>query len=180
MTDGVKMNVVGIPEFSARLRALSMDMQQKVVRSGAMAAAVVFRNQARANAPTGRNTRGHSPGNLKKSVVAGRAKTRSKPGEEVYTVVVRAGKKKGNKSTAYYWRWVEAGHLVRTAGQKLKGGDKRRALERQRLKSAGAKFVPPSAFIQRAFQSKQSEAIAAFNKRIEARIQKAQKELNVR
>ena len=184
MTDGIKVNIVGLPEFSTRLRALSLDMQKKVVRSGDLAAAVVFRNAAKANAPISRiSKRGSSrPGTLKKWIFAGRSKTRSKPGLETYTVGARSGGKTTRKNviTAFYWRWVEQGHLVRGAGQKLKGGDKSRALQRERLRTSGAKFVPPNAFLRRAFQSKQSEAIAAFNKRIEARIQKAQKELNVR
>lgn len=185
MTDGIKINMVGIPEFSARLRAFSIDMQKKVIRSGAMAAAAVFRNAARNNTPVSKLSKrgGSTPGTLKKSIFAGRSKTRSKPGTETYTVGARGGAGKTtrkNAVTAYYWRWVEAGHLVRGAGKKLKGGDKSRALQRERLKTAGAKFVPPNAFLRRAFQSKQSEAINAFNKRIEARIQKAQKDLNVR
>lgn len=184
MKEGITVNVVGIPQFAARLRALSDDMQKKVIRSAEMAAAVIFRNSARINAPTSATSknRGASPGLLKKSIYAGRSKTRSKPGLETYTVGARKGKKTTRKNVvgAFYWRWVEGGHLVRGAGKRLKGGDRTRALQRERLKAAGAKFIPPVYFIRRAFQSNQSAALAAFNKRIEARIKKAQKDFNVR
>lgn len=183
MTDRLNAKIYGIPEFSARLRALSADMQRKVVRAGALAAATDFRNAAKANAPQSRVSRGrgHTPGQLKRAIVAGRAKNRSKPGIEAYTVVVRAGKaRRKNQSSAFYWRWVEAGHLVRGPGKKLQGGDKSRALQRQRLQASGAKYVPPNAFLLRAFRARQGQAVAAFNKRIEVRIQKATRDLNVR
>lgn len=183
MADGIKIELRGIPEFSARLRALSGDMQKRVVRSGAMAAAAIFRNEAKENAPRSKLNRrlaGHEPGTLKKAIFAGRSKSRSKPGTETYTVGARGRNKGKTAKGAYYWRWIEAGHLARGAGQKLKGGDNRRALERRRLRAAGAKFVPPVAYLRRAFQTKGDQALRAFNKRIEARLIKAQKDLNER
>lgn len=183
MNDGVTAKVVGLPEFSSRLRALGSDAQ-KIVRAGALAAGVVFRNDARQNAPSlklGSKRKDRVPGALRKSIYATRSKSKSKPGMEVIVVAARAGSKTTKKgvATAFYWRWVEDGHVARGPGGKLKGGNRLRAIQRSRLKSAG-KFVPGVAYLRRAFQGKQDQAITAFNKRIEARIAKAQKALNER
>lgn len=185
MSDSVTAKMVGLPEFSARLRALGQDMERKIVRAGALAAGVVFRNQARELAPTLKlNTRRKDrvPGALKKSIYATRSKSKSRPGLETIVVAGRTGKKGAKKqsASAFYWRFVEDGHLARGPGGKLKGGNRSRELQRSRLKASGAKFVPPVAYLRRAFQTKQDQAISAFNKRIEARIAKAQKALNER
>jgi HK97 gp10 family phage protein len=186
MADGVDVKFLGLPEFSTRLRALSFDMQRKIVRAGATAAGVIFRNAAIANAPTlkQRDTRKVNPrvaGTLKKSIYAARSKVKSKPGIEVIVIAARSGGKaaKSGKS-AFYWRFVEAGHLARGRGQKVKGGTRRAGLERARLKASGAKFVPPVEFLKRAFKDNQDAAVKAFNSRIAARITKAQRELNER
>jgi HK97 gp10 family phage protein len=186
MADGVEVKITGLPAFSVRLKELSADMQRKVIRAGSMAAANIFRKAAVANAPSlkkpdTRKKNPRVPGTLKKAIFAGRSKKRSTPGKEMIVVGVRSGGKaaKTNRD-AFYWRFVEDGHLVRHSGQKIKGGKKRAGLERTRLKAANATFVPAVKFMARAFKDNQDAAIAAFNKRLEARIQKAQRDLNVR
>jgi HK97 gp10 family phage protein len=185
MNDSMMLRMNGLPAFSARLRALGADMERKVVRAGALAAGVVFRNAARQNAPSlklGNKRKDRVPGALKRSIYATRSKSKSRPGLEAIVVAARAGTKTGKKgvATAFYWRWVEAGHLARGPGGKLKGGNRSRELQRARLKQSGGKFVPGVAFLGRAFSGRQEQAVAAFNKRIEARIAKAQKALNER
>lgn len=186
MADAVSAKMTGIPAFSTRLKALSGDMQRKVVRAGAMAGGVIFRKAAVALAPTLKkpDTRKKNPrvaGALKKSIYAARSKSLSKPGVEVVVVAARTGSKsaKSGKS-AFYWRFVEGGHIARGPGQKIKGGTRRAGLERARLKAGGARFIPGVGFLKRSFKDNQGAAIKAFNARIEARISKAQKELNVR
>jgi HK97 gp10 family phage protein len=184
--DSVDIRFTGIPAFSERLKELSGSMQRKVVRAGGMAGAKVFQKAAKANAPVlqKRDTRrvmARVPGALKKAIVAGRSKKQSKPGTEVTFIAVRTGGKNPNMSkSAFYWRFVEDGHLTRGKGQAIKGGKNRAGLERTRLKAAGAKFVPGRGYIARAFKDNQDAAIKAFNQRIEARIVKAQRDLNVR
>lgn len=186
MADGVEIRITGLPAFSARLKELSNDMQRKVVRAGATASAQVFRKAAVALAPVlkkpdTRKVNPRVPGALKRAIYAARSRTKSKPSAEVIVVGVRAGSKETKSAkTAFYWRFVESGHLVRGKGQKIKGGTKRAGLERRRLKAAGAKFIPGVQFLARAFKEKQEEAVKAFNLRIEARLVKARKALNVR
>jgi hypothetical protein len=100
---------------------------------------------------------------------------------ELIVVGVRNGKRyqKGKENRdAYYWRWVEAGHVARGPGSRLKGGDRSRALQRKRIKESGGRVVQGVWFMRRAFLANQHQALKAFNARIAARIAKAQKELN--
>lgn len=186
MDDGVEIRITGLPAFNQRLKELSADMQKKVVRAGATAAGQVFRKGAVALAPSLKNAFARKqnqriPGALKRAINASRSRKFSKPGTEVIVVGVRSGGKKSNAAkSAFYWRFVEAGHLTRGPGQKIKGGTKRAGLERKRLKASGARFVPGVHFMADAFKGNQDAAIKAFNLRIEARIQKAQRSLNVR
>lgn len=186
MADGPEIRITGLPAFSSRLKELSADMQRKVVRAGATAAGTVFRKAASANAPTlkkpdTRKKNPRIPGALKRAVYATRSRKLSKAGTEVIVVGVRSGGKESKSAkTAFYWRFVEDGHLVRGRGQKIKGGTKRAGLERKRLKAAGARFIPGRKFLARAFKSEQQASVKAFNLRIEARLKKAQRDLNVR
>jgi HK97 gp10 family phage protein len=184
MADGVSIKVTGLPEFKSRLQALGADMEKKIVRSGALAAGVIFKKAAIANAPVLKkpDTRKKYPrvaGTLKKAIYAVRSRSKSQPGKEVIVVAARSGGKGAKTSkNAFYWKWVEAGHLARGPGQKLKGGKNRVALERKRLTASGAKFVPGAFFLKRAFDSSGDAALKAFSSRIESRIEKANKELN--
>jgi HK97 gp10 family phage protein len=186
MADSVDIRVTGLPAFSERLKELSMSMQRKIVRAGGISAGKVFKKAAIANAPVlkardTRKIRARVPGALKKAIVAVRSKRLSKPGMEVIAIAALTGGKNPNMSkSAFYWRFVEDGHLTRGKGQAIKGGKKRAGLERTRLKAGGAKFVPGVHYIARAFKENQDAAIKAFNERIEARIVKAQRDLNVR
>lgn len=182
MADGVTVKFAGLPEFKSRLQALGYDMERRVIRSGALAAGSVFKKGAASKAPILKvPTRRRITGALKKGIYAGRSRTKSKPGLEVVVVGVRAGGKLSKSSRdPYYWRWVEDGHLARGPGQKIKGGKRRAALERSRLKASGAKFVPGFHFLRGAFAQNQASALRAFSSRIEARIQKANVELNTK
>lgn len=185
MADRIEVRLVGIPEFSARLQALGRE-QRLIVRAGAQAAGNVFKKAAQANAPVLKkpDTRKVNPrvaGALKRSIFAGRSRFLSKPGVEVVVVSARSGSKAAKSGkAAFYWRFVEGGHLARGRGAKIKGGTRRAGLERARLKASGAKFVPGVDYLKRAFNSNQDAAIRAFNERIEARIKRANKELNGR
>lgn len=182
MDDGVAVNVIGLPVFKERLRALGLDMERRVVRSGALAAGGVFRKAARPNAPVLKKpARGRIAGALRAGIYAGRSRSKSRAGLEVVVVGVRSGGNKAkNASDPYYWRWVEGGHLVRGPGQKIKGGKRRAALERSRLQASGAKSVPGVFFLRDAFRNNQQAAVRAFSSRIESRIQKANQELNTK
>lgn len=150
-----------IKPFSAELKALGSDLQRKVVRAGVAAAAQVFKKRAKAGAPM-------LTGRLKRAIFAARSRYRA-PGMEHYYVAVSSGKGQDKSTDAFYWRWVEKGHLA-TGTRKLKGGTRRRALQRSRW---AGKVVPAQPFMAPAFSGGQREALAAFEKRMTDRILKA-------
>lgn len=180
MADAISAKITGIPAFASRLRALSLDMQNKVVRSGALAAGTVFKKGAQANAPElKKQDKRRTRGALKKGIYAGRSRSKSRPGTEVIVVGVRSGKKAGKSGDPFYWRWQEDGWVPRAPGKRVKGGEKRKALERSRAK-AGGQFVPGRHYFQLSFTSNGQKALEAFNSRLSQRIAKANKELNGR
>lgn len=183
MADGITAKIIGLPEFQARLEALGADMETKIVRSGVLAAGTVFKKAAQANAPVLQTPDTHKKntriaGTLKKAIFSVRSRSQSSPGKEVVVVAVSGGAGAKADKDAFYWRWVEAGHLARGPGQKIKGGKNRASLERSRLKAGGSTFVPGVFFLKRAFDDNIDKAVAAFNDRIEARIEKANKDIN--
>jgi hypothetical protein len=182
MADDLGVKVYGLPEFAARLRALRNTDIRKVARSGAAAAATIFRRSVAANAPVLKkiDTRRKNPrvmGALKRAVIAARSSRKSGPGKEVYVVSFRV---RGGKNSAFYWRWVEGGHIVRGPGQRLKGGNRTRALQRARIKASGGSYVPGRWFVRQAFQGNQVQAADAVSKRLNERILQVEKELNGR
>jgi hypothetical protein len=89
---------------------------------------------------------------------------------ERYVVGARSGRKAGAKGRdAFYWRFLEGGWIPRGQGQRLRGGTRRRALERERLLKGGARRVAYP-FLAPAFASGQGAAVAAFYAKIEQRI----------
>lgn len=175
MPDGIALRF-NLPAFKAQLKALGVDLERKIVRSGVAAAAMVFRKQVIALAPVLKAPKkGRVPGLLKKAVYTKRSRD-SKNGLEHYFVGIRQGKaaqkRKGGSLDAFYWRWVEQGHLARGPGSGLKGGKRSRSLQRARLTASGAGSIPAYPFLRPAFNRGQREALDAFNARIQARIDK--------
>lgn len=167
MTISVRTNT---PDFARQLALVKSELQTKVVRQSMGAGAAIFRKAAESEAPKAKAAhRGAKkvivqPGNLRRSIYSFRMRTVA--GVVEYRISARKGSrakvsKKGGLLDAYYWPWVHEGHLVRGPGQKIRGGTRRATLERNRLKSGGAKMVPPNRFLKRAFDKNQKRAIDA-------------------
>ena len=169
--DVVGVRVFNLPEFSARLKALGDKVQRQIVRSGVAAALQVMKRAVKSNAPKGKT------GTLKRSLYVKRSKISSRPGLEYGIVrpytsskgkIKRGGARavaKALRQDAFYWRFVEAGHIARGPGNAIRGGTRRRRLTRERL--LGAKFVEGRWFIRDSFSQVKSAAISAFNARVE-------------
>ncbi|MFW1755458.1 HK97-gp10 family putative phage morphogenesis protein, partial [Acinetobacter wanghuae] len=85
------------------------------------------------------------------------SKTRQRGGKSFQT---------SNKD-AYYWTWVEFGHVVTT--KKIKGGLRAREKARIPLKAAG-QFVPARPFMRPALESNKTAAIEAVRVELAKRI----------
>lgn len=126
------MRMTGLNESVKALRLLPRELSGNrggPVRAGLMAAGVVIRDQARANAPIGKGT--PNPGNLREQIFLYRDRNPQAKGmTEHYVLSVRTGRRglmrlKVPGSTraltggdAYYWFWVEFG-TSRQPGQKF-------------------------------------------------------------
>ena len=172
--------VTNLPDFNRQLDQIALKLQRKVVRNAASAAAAVYRKMAAAEAPQSekRHTlaggRVVMPGYLKSNVFQYLGK--APKGSVVARVSVRSGRtartmKSGRVRDAYYWRWVHEGHLPRQPGGRIKGGQRKKAFERKRLRGAG-KWVPGNPFMTRAFSRAQKAALDRFNEQMDREFQK--------
>ncbi len=165
-----------LPEFSAALKTIREDMQQKAVATATRAAATVFLKTARQNAPRLQEPRkGRVAGMLARALYVSKSKRVRGQGAVRYFIAVRGGssrrvnRKSGTVTDAFYWRWQEAGWIPRGPGQKIRGGRRTQALTRSRLQG---KKIPGRWFIRDAFKSQQQAAIDAFYARLDAAIRR--------
>ena len=163
-----------LPDFKLQLARFSADFQRKTVKSALGAAATVYKKLAVAKAPVlnastpPRKKNPRIPGNLRKALYSTRSRSKSGVGVETYFVSFRRGLK-GEKLDAFYGRFLEVGWTPRGPGQKLRGGNRSRALQRARNLARGAKrYRYP--FLEPAFQQGGAAAIQAFTIRIAKRI----------
>lgn len=174
MADAVVVKV-NIPDFKRQLLALGQRMERNIVRRGLRAAGAVFRDEARRRAPVLREPRkGRVAGALKRAIqsAGSRRSTRGKPEQIVYVKATRAQTKRG--IDPFYWRFLEGGWVPRGPGQKIRGGRRRRKLERDRLIAGGAQVVSYP-FLKPAFEAVGSRALDAFTKAVEDGIAKESK-----
>lgn len=173
MPDGVEIKF-DLPPFKAALDALGDDMERKIVRAATRDAANVFLAKAIAFAPVLKSPRKNRfIGQLKRALYIFRSKDSTRGREHFVVGVHQGGKSKRGTVDAFYWRFVERGHLKRGRGQALRGGKRSRALQRNRLRASGSPFVPAIPFLAPAFATGKEAALKAFTDQIQAGLDKA-------
>jgi HK97 gp10 family phage protein len=177
MSNVTSVKVTGLRELNDALAKLADDVAIKYARGAVAAGAAVIRDAARENVPV-------RSGKIKRAIYSKWIREQSSRERQSFFVSVRRGKayksrqrvsKKGRKTTtkdldAYYWTWVEFGHIATGAGNKIKGGANRRANTRAKLKASGATFVPPRPFMRPAFEQNKFKAIEAIRSELSKRI----------
>lgn len=170
------VKVTGLAELNAALNRLADDVAIKHARGALAAGAALIRDEARKNAP-------QLTGKLKRAIYSMWMREMSTRERQTFFVSVRRGKKfQGRTSTsksgktrttadrdAYYWTWIEFGHVSAGPGGQLKGGTRRRERARSEKRAAG-KFVPPQPFLRPAFEAKKQEAVEAVKVELQKRI----------
>ncbi len=146
------VEVQGLKELGAALRALPDRVAKNVARGAVAATAAVIRDEAKSRAPvyTGQVSKGHPPaGTLKRAIITKQIPEKSGPLKQTYYVHVRTGKKyakqgkKGNLSQdAFYWWMVEFGTAKMSA----------------------------KPFMRPAFDAKKVAAVAAFERYLKTRL----------
>lgn len=149
-----------LPAFSRELAKMERRVRVKAVRKSVSAAARVFRRSVRQATPV-------ESGTLKRAIFSKRSRRSNRTNEIAY-VSVRSGakygrlRKSGKNRDAFYWPWVEKGHLARGPGSRISGGQRTKELKRSRLRSSGAKAVAPKPFLATGFRAGQGGAVAEF------------------
>lgn len=176
----MSMHWDGLAELKNRLAMLNEDVQRNVARAAVGAGAREIAKETRLRAPRAEaahwRAKGKkvSPGTLARAIAAGRLRSESQPGREVWHVFVRHGKKEQARGRdAYYAHWVEFGHyyVPRRGGKGGIGGSLR---QRRKLRSLpSALFVPGKPFMSPAFESKKEAAVQAMVDRLKQRLDKA-------
>lgn len=169
----------GLAEMKNRLAALSADVQRNVVRAAVGAGAREIVKEARLRAPRAEAAHWRAkgkkvpPGTLAKAIAAGRSRSESQPGREIWRVFVRHGKKEQARGLdAFYAGWVEFGHYYVPPGGK--GGVGGSLSQRRKLRTlSSARFVPGKPFMRSAFESKKAAAVQAMVDRLKQRLDQA-------
>lgn len=167
-----------LPDFRRQLKEVGQRVERRLTARAVRAAGKVFRTEARELAPVLKTpSRGRVAGALRRAVYMGRSKF-TKRGEVRFFVGVRAGKKvRGTARDPFYWRFLEGGWIPRGPGKALKGGNRSKALQRDRALKAGARKVAYP-FLQPAFERGKERALRAFVQTMEEGL--AQEVRNVR
>ncbi|MFK7089403.1 HK97-gp10 family putative phage morphogenesis protein [Chromobacterium violaceum] len=126
------VEIHGLERMMRHLDAVPRKLQRKILRRGLRKGAALVRDEAR------RRVRRRS-GLLAKSITVASSRGSGQRGAVAYKV--------GLRSRAWYGRYLEYGHVKRGRGEKIAGGERRRAATREVLKGAG-QFVPPYPFMR--------------------------------
>lgn len=168
-------DVPGFKELMDKMEQLPIRLEKSVMRGAIRAGSKIVADQARRNAPVLQTPD-------KRRVFGALAKSIRVMATGVKNSVVRGGVVAGGKTSvgrgknkeaadAFYAMWVEYGHLIRTAGQRLMGGTRSKQAQRASLAASGAASVPPHPFMRPAIDSKTQAAIDATAQYIRDRVE---------
>ena len=190
----VTITLTGFAELASGLRELPDKVSRTILSKAVSAGALVVQQEMVKNAEAIRDT-----GTLARSIYRKYIRELSGPETKVFFVAPRQGKqyqKMGKKKVskdAYYARWIERGHFTRppgthainrrgVSGKWLKGDivanrlprTKDRSTQLESMVAAGTiKWIPPNAFMRRAFDVKKEAAVDAMGQVLGAGIAKA-------
>ncbi|MEN9807761.1 MAG: hypothetical protein RL756_2281 [Pseudomonadota bacterium] len=170
-----------LPDFKRQLDRVGNELQTKSVRSamGGKGMAGVVRDAIKTAAGLPKSPKATAPrtGNLAAAAYQLRNRRTSTRGAERWLVGIRQGrkeitnKKTGKKRTlpdAFYARFLEFGWIPRGRGNRIRGGKRRKALERDRLSDKKVSYP----FFGNAFRGVQSRALDAFIRVMTREVQK--------
>ena len=102
------IELIGLEQVKREMRKLEPRLQKNILRGAVRKIAADVRNDARANAPV-------NSGNLKRNIIS---KSRRGARHTMRaSVMVRDDGKRGDSKNAFYWRFVEFGHVDRGGNQ---------------------------------------------------------------
>jgi HK97 gp10 family phage protein len=166
MVDTVTMRVDGAQELARALKAFGPKIAQNGLRAAVNAGATVVRKEVEARAPIGES------GTLKRAIFQKALRDLSGRDRAVFVVGLKRGKKyrnvkRGKKTVnqdAYYWTWVEFGHMV------VPRGGRGSIRSRRRVASSVGRRVQPRPFMRPAFEQSKYAALEAIKQKLRDRI----------
>lgn len=173
----------GLKELNAALQQLEQKVALQHLRGAVAAGARVIRDAAIENASKGSPS--IQSGTLRRAIYSRWMREMSTRQRMTFFVSVKRGPKNRPKQLkgkngkvknsanrdAFYWTWVEFGHLARTKKSgAVKGGKRRRDATRNSLKDQGAKFVAARPFMRPAYEANKRKAIEAIRDELTKRI----------
>lgn len=124
--DGIRLDVKGLPELQARLKALPAKLRARALRNALAAGARIVRDEAKRRAPVLRSavvSKGKTirkPGTLRDNIAVRTSKAARRAGNVGVFVNVRPAKRgqRGAKSPndPFYWRFVNFGTSKKPQG----------------------------------------------------------------
>lgn len=137
------VEIHGMQQLLSNLQQLPDGLRRKVLRRALRQGAAMVRDEAR------RIVRRKS-GALARGITVVSSRGNGQRGTVAFKV--------GLRRAVFYGRFLEFGHIARGPGQRLKGGERRRAAQRQAA-IAGGQFVPPYPFMRPAAATKLEAAL---------------------
>lgn len=142
------------------LEKLAAAAGEATLRGTGFAGAKVFLDEAKARVPV-------KTGTIKANLIIKRAEEKSSSAEkQTYLVTVRSGKQ-GNDGDAYYWKWVENGHMI--VGKKAKAAAWKNHRAAAKLEFGDSK-KGARPFIRPAYESVKDKAINAMQTKMAEKI----------
>ena len=153
--------------LSDKVKQLGEAVGQEAMRAAAFAGADVFRDEAVINAEKSKDT-----GVLQRNIIIKRLDEEASDRRQAYIVTVRSGKF-GTDGDAFYWRFVEDGHLIvrRNVASQITSITKRRK-EAKAAETAefGNSRVAAKPFMRPAYESKKEAAVEAMQAKLAEKV----------
>lgn len=156
----VEVQVEGLKELrEALLTTLLPEMQGKALQIALRQAARPMLREARRLAPV-------ATGRMRRAIYITKRRNGTNERQGVIIGVKSGARYKKGGTDAYYWKWVEFGHL----SSRTKIARRARAAG-----TTGARFIPARPFMRPAFEGKKYVAISTFKDKMREAITKASK-----
>jgi len=143
------IQVLGLEELKRKMLTLGSKISRNALKSALVAGAKEVKKEALVLAPV-------KTGRMRKAIYI-KKMGKPNPFKENVILGVRSGKKLQKRNLdAYYWKFIEFGHLTRPKGKARSRSGRASAL------AGGGKMVAAQPFVRPAFQNSKERALSRF------------------
>ena len=143
------IQVLGLSELKNKMLTLGYKINRQALKSALVAGAKEIKKEAMALAPV-------KTGRMRNAIYI-KKMGKPNPFQENVIVGVRSGKRLQKRNLdAFYWKFIEFGHLTRPKGKSRSKAGRISAI------TNGAKMIPAHPFVRPAFESAKGRALDRF------------------